>query len=287
MADLEVNAWRDRCLDRADYPAQRESWILPLKIVNGGGNMEGFTSSTFGELNADEYDALHDPGTTDEAVSLISDLANGGNILELAIGTGRIALPLLARGHKISGIEGSPEMVVKLREKFGSEAIDVVIGDFADVDIEGPFEHVCLVFNTLFNLQSQEDQIRCFRNVAERLTAGGTFLIETFVPDLSGFSGGQRVQIKRLDMSSVWLEAATHDPVRQLFEFQRIRITTEGTKLVPLPMRYAWPSEIDLMARLAGLTLIHRWGSWNRDPFEASSKMHISVYQKSVAGHVE
>ena len=242
--------------------------------------MDGFTASTFGELNADEYDDLHDPGTTEQTVRLISEIAGNGRILELAIGTGRIALPLAAMGHDVSGIEGSPDMVAKLREKPGGEALRVEIGDFADVGIEGPFDHVFLVFNTLFNLQSQEDQIRCFANVAERLSEGGTFLVETFVPDFTGFSDGQRVQTKRLDRSSVWIEAALHDPVRQLFEFQRIRITPDGTKLVPLPMRYAWPAEIDLMARLAGLTLVERWGGWDRQPFDGSSRMHVSVHRK-------
>lgn len=242
--------------------------------------MDGFIASTFGELNADEYDELHDPGTTEETVRLISGIAGRGRILELAIGTGRIALPLAAMGHDVSGIEGSPDMVAKLREKPGGEALRVEIGDFADVGMEGPFDHVFLVFNTLFNLQSQEDQIRCFANVADRLSEGGTFLVETFVPDLSGFSDGQRVQTKRLDRSSVWIEAALHDPVRQLFEFQRIRITPDGTKLVPLPMRYAWPAEIDLMARLAGLALVERWGGWERQPFDGSSRMHVSVYRK-------
>ena len=242
--------------------------------------MEGFGPTTFGELNAADYDALHDPGTTDEAVALIAELAGGGSILELAIGTGRVALPLATAGHTVSGIEASPEMVAKLREKPGAELIDVVMGDFADVDIDGTFDHVFLVYNTLFNLQSQDDQIRCFENVARRLKDGGTFLVETFVPDLTGFAEGQRVQTRRLDMASVWIEAALHDPVRQRLEMQRIRITNEGMRLVPLPMRYAWPSEIDLMARLASLTRIHRWGGWGRRPFDASSTMHVSVYRK-------
>ena len=163
----------------------------------------------------------------------------------------------------MTGIEASPEMVAKLREKPGGDGITVKIGDMEDVDIDGVFDHAFLVFNTLFNLPSQEAQIRCFANTAKRLMPGGTFLIETFVPDLSGFVDHQRVSTKRLDMSSVWLEAATHDPLTQRFEFQRIRITEGGVKLVPLPLRYAYPPEIDLMARLAGLQLKHRWGGWD------------------------
>ncbi|MEP6065102.1 MAG: class I SAM-dependent methyltransferase [Paracoccaceae bacterium] len=242
--------------------------------------MLGFTLSTFGELNAEEYDELHDPGTTDQAVALISDTANKGSILELAIGTGRIALPLQELGHKVSGIEGSPEMVAKLRQKTNGDRINIVIGDMADVDIDGAFDHVCLVFNTLFNLPSQDAQIRCFSNVAKRLKPGGTFLVETFVPDLSGFKDHQRTTTKRLDNHSVWIEAATHDPVHQVFELQRIRISDKSTKLVPLPLRYAWPSEMDLMGKLAGLERINRWGDWNRSDFDADSKMHISVYRK-------
>ena len=239
-----------------------------------------FNPETFGELNAEDYDALHDPGTTAESVALISELARQGKILELAIGTGRMALPLLARGHDVSGIEASPAMVEKLREKPGGADIPVVIGDMADVEIDGPFDFAFLVFNTLFNLTSQDAQVRCFQNVAERLAPGGAFLIETFVPDFSAYTGNQNVRTMQLGFQSLWLEAAKHDPTRQLVEFQRVRITNEGMKLVPLVMRYAWPQEVDLMARLAGLTLEHRWGGWEREPFTPDSKMHVSLYRK-------
>lgn len=245
--------------------------------------MDNFGPATFGTLNADDYDAVHDPGTTDASVALIAGIAPGKRLLELAIGTGRIALPLSERGFDVTGIEASPDMVAKLRAKPGGEAISVTIGDMADVDIDGAFDHAFLVFNTLFNLPSQETQIRCFANTAKRLAPGGTFLIETFVPDLSGFVDHQRVSTKRLDMSSVWLEAATHDPLTQRFEFQRIRITEGGVKLVPLPLRYAYPPEIDLMARLAGLRLKHRWGGWDKSAFTANSTSHISVYEKPAA----
>ncbi len=239
-----------------------------------------FGPATFGELNADDYDVLHDPGTTDESVALISQLAGAGKVLELAIGTGRMALPLVANGHDVSGIEGSPEMVAKLREKPHGANIPVAIGDYADVAIEGPFDFVFLVFNTLFNLTSQADQIRCFRNIADRLTPGGTFLVETFVPDLTTYTNGQRMRTMHVDFKSVWFEAVKHDPVTQVLEHQRVRVTEDATKLIPLVMRYAWPAEIDLMARLAGLELEHRWGGWNREAFTAKSDMHVSVYRK-------
>lgn len=243
--------------------------------------MRGYGPATFGELNADDYDALHDPGTTDAAVELIAEIAGDGAVLELAVGTGRVALPLARRGLNIAGIDASPEMVAKLREKPGGAAIPVTIGDFADVGVVGPFDHVFLIYNTLFNLLSQDDQVRCFQNVADRLNDNGTFLIEAFVPDLSEYRNGQAVRTRLLDMHSVTLEAGRHDPVRQLVEVQRIRITNEGMRLVPLPLRYAWPAEIDLMAKLAGLERRHRWGGWDRSPFTADSRMHISVYEKT------
>lgn len=242
--------------------------------------MKEFDPSTFGELNAEDYDELHDPGTTDECVNLIAELAGSGSILELAVGTGRIALPLIQKGLSVHGIEGSERMVSKLRAKRGGDSMPVMVGDFADVGIDGPYDFVFLVFNTLFNLTSQDDQVRCFRNVAERLRAGGAFLVEAVIPDVSGFHDGYRVRTKHVDFGAAWLEAAKYDPVRQLVEFQRIRITNDGVKLVPLPMRYAWPSEIDLMAQLAGLRLKYRWGGWDRTAFTAKSTMHISVYEK-------
>lgn len=241
-----------------------------------------FDPDTFGTLNADEYDALHDPGTTAESVALIAELAGeGARLLELAIGTGRMALPLRERGFDISGIEGSPAMVDKLREKPGGADIPVVIGDMADVAIDGPFDFAFLVFNTLFNLTGQADQVRCFRNVADRLAPGGAFLIETFVPDFSAYHDHQSLRTMKIGFKSLWFEAKTHDPTRQVIEYQRVRITEDGTRLMPLVMRYAWPQEIDLMAELAGLTLEHRWGGWRREPFTADSGMHVSVYRKA------
>lgn len=242
-----------------------------------------FGPETFGELNAEDYDALHDPGTTSESVALIGELAAGGRVLELAIGTGRMALPLAATGLEVCGIEGSPDMVARLREKPGGKDIPVVTGDFADVAIDGPFDHVFLVFNTLFNLTSQDAQVRCFANVARCLAPGGTFLVETFVPDAEPARSSQNVRTMNVGFNSVWIEAALHDRVEQRIDFQRMRITQEGIRLVPLVMRYAWPAEIDLMARLAGLSLKHRWGGWNREPFTAESRMHVSVYEKPEA----
>ena len=222
---------------------------------------------------------------------MLADLAAGGKVLELAIGTGRLALPLAARGLSVHGIDASEAMVAKLREKPGGDAIPVTIGDLADVDIDidinikgdgdGAFDLVFLVFNTLFNLTSQDDQVRCFRNVAQHLSADGVFVIEVFVPDFSNFVDDQAVRTVHLTADSAFLEASRHDPITQTVHYQYIEITSDGTRLYPLPMRYAWPSELDLMARLAGLELRERWGGWDRSPFTASSAAHVSVY-----GHV-
>ncbi|TYC52309.1 class I SAM-dependent methyltransferase [Rhodobacterales bacterium] len=245
--------------------------------------MDPFEPETFGELNADDYDERNDPGTTGESVALIREIAGNGRVLELAIGTGRMALPLAAAGVDISGLEASPLMVEKLRQKPGGRDIPVVVGDMADVDIDidGQFDHIFLVFNTLFNLQSQEAQLSCFANVARRLSPGGTFLVEAFVPDFSNFQNDQRVGIRQMQRDSLWLDTVQHDQVGQMLEFQRVRMSESGMRLVPLRLRYVWPSEMDLMARLAGLRLAERWGSWEKAPFTASSKMHVSLYEKA------
>ena len=242
-----------------------------------------FAADTFGKLNAEDYDALNDPGTTNESTAFLAELyGSGSRVLELAIGSGRMALPLVQKGISISGIEGSEAMVDLLRAKPGGRDIGIEVGDMAAADgyqIDGPFDHAFLVFNTLFNLTTQAAQVQCFRNVAAKLNPGGTFLIETFVPDLSSFKNFQHLTTKRLDMGFVWLEAAVHDPLAQRLDMQRVRILPDGVKLVPLQMRYAFPPEIDLMAQLAGFNLASRWGGWNREPFDRDSKMHVSLYR--------
>ncbi len=242
--------------------------------------MDSFGPSTFGELNAADYDATQDPGTTDLTVDLLFEIFGPTRVFEFAIGTGRVALPLAARGCTLAGNEGSPLMVEKLRAKPGGADIPVAIGDMIQAQVDGPFDHAFLIFNTLFNLPSQAAQVECFAHAARMIKPGGTFVIETFVPDMSDFSRDQRVATKRLDMDSVWIEAATHDRVAQVLEMQRIRITKNGMKLVPLRMRYAYPQEIDLMAKCAGFQLRSRWGGWRKESFTADSGFHISVYEK-------
>jgi SAM-dependent methyltransferase len=246
--------------------------------------MKGYGPETFGALNADRYDADQTPDApVEDTVALLAELAGGGAVLELAIGTGRVALPLAARGLSVRGIDASPEMIAKLRAKPGGAAIPVSVGDFADVAIDGDYDLIFLVFNTLFNLTSQDDQVRCFENVAKRLATRGLFVIEAFVPDLAHFVDLHRVRTVDVTMDSVVIEASRHDPVTQTIHYQYMRTTREGTRLTPLPMRYAWPNEIDLMARLAGLELRDRWGGWDRSPFTASSTSHVSVYGRAGA----
>jgi len=257
---------------------------LHLERVAGleGEHVKGYGPQTFGERFADVYDTWYGTRaaeeTTEEVVEVLADLAAGGRVLELAVGTGRVALPLAARGLTVHGIDASEAMVAKLREKPGADTIPVTIGDFADVAVDGAFDLIFVVFNTLFNLTSQDDQVRCIRNVARHLTAEGVFLVEAFVPDTSDFVDNAAVRTVHISIDSVYLEASMHDPVAQTVQYQYIEITQGGTRLYPVPMRYAWPSELDLMARLAGLELRERWGGWDRLPFTASSSGHVSVY---------
>lgn len=249
--------------------------------------MKGYGPETFGERMAAVYDTWYGTrlaeATTLESVEVLADLAASGTVLELAIGTGRVALPLAARGLSVHGIDASEAMVAKLREKPGADAIPVTIGDFADVAVDGAFDLIFVVFNTLFNLTSQDDQVRCFHNVARHLTARGVFVVEAFIPDIAGFVDDQAVRVVHVTTESATLEASVHDPVAQIVQYQYIVITQEGARLYPVPMRYAWPSELDLMARLAGLELRDRWGGWDRSPFTASSSGHVSVYARAEA----
>jgi hypothetical protein len=169
-------------------------------------------------------------------------------------------------------------MVAKLREKPGGAEIPVTMGDFADVGAEGRYPLIFVGFNTFFALLSQEDQLRCFANVAAHLADGGVFVLEAFFPDLGRYDRDQRVSALRIDTGEVMLDLSRHDPVTQRIEASHVLITEEGTKLYPVNLRYAFPSELDLMARLAGLELKERWGGWRREEFGPHSQRHVSVY---------
>jgi SAM-dependent methyltransferase len=230
-------------------------------------------ATTYGERCADVYDQWF--GSFDAAaVDTLAQLANGGRVLELGIGTGLIALPLATRGLDVYGIDASPEMVSRLRAKPGGESIPVTMGDFAEVGVAGEFSLIFVVYNTFFALQSQRDQVRCFRNVAEHLTAEGIFVLEAFVPS-AAFGP---LKVTAVETDRIGLKVSQHDPVQQRLRSQHVVVRNDEVRLYPVEVRYAWPSELDLMAELAGLRLRHRWSDWNRSAFAAASEKHVSVY---------
>ena len=245
--------------------------------------MKDFSESTYGDRIAEVYDDLYgsmaSPELVDPMVDVLADLAGDGRALELGIGTGRIALPLAARGVEVHGIDASAAMVEKMRRKSGGDQIPVTLGDFADVDAEGRFSLVYVVFNTFFALLDQEAQVRCFGNAARRLSGGGTFLMEVFVPDLTRFERGQNIQTRIVETDRVSIDLSRHDAVAQTVASSHVHISEQGVRLYPVKLRYAWPSELDLMARLAGMRLRSRWGDWRGSPFTASSASHVSVYE--------
>lgn len=240
--------------------------------------MEHTGAAFYGDVWADVYDEYHGGRDASEAVSTLAELAGGGRVMELGIGTGRLALPLAEMGVQVHGLDASQAMVDRLRAKPGGGRIPVTIGDFADVGVEGSYRLIFVAFNTFFALPSQEDQVRCFANVASHLTDDGVFVIEAFVPDMSRYVRGQNTQVSVIETDRIRLDASLHDSVNQRVSSQHVIISEAGVKLLPVAIRYAWPSELDLMARLAGLRLSERWADWDRSPFAAGSWKHVSVY---------
>ncbi|MFV2022763.1 class I SAM-dependent DNA methyltransferase [Micromonospora sp. LOL_023] len=249
--------------------------------------MDGYDATTYGDGIAEMYDKWISAGSQDAqldaAVSFLAGHARAGRALELGIGTGRIALPLAERGIKVHGIEASERMVEKLREKPGAEDLPVTVGDFADVAAPGPFDLVFVVTNTLFNLTTQEDQLRCLQNSAQQLSPGGVLVVEALVPDVTRFDRDQRVQVGQIEVGRVRLDVSRHDRVSQTVTSQHLVVDAEGTRLYPVQTRYVWPAELDLMCRLAGLFRIARTGGWQGEPFSAASPRHVSVYGRSAS----
>ena len=240
--------------------------------------MSDYDATTYGERIAGIYDELYsayDPA----AIELLAEIAGDGKALELAIGTGRIALPLQQKGVAVAGIDASEAMVARLRAKPRGKEIPVTMGNFADVAVDGKFALIYIVFNTFYALREQEEQVRCFANVAAHLQPDGHFLVEAFVPDLGRFDRGQRVSVVNLGSERVQLDASQHDLAKQEVRSRHVLIGEKGIQLFPVHLRYVWPSEMDLMARLAGLTLAERWGGWQREPFTSASGSHVSVYR--------
>jgi len=242
----------------------------------------------FDEPIAATYDAgsadRFDPAVLEPTVDFLAALAGDGAALELGIGTGRVALPLSRRGVRVTGIDLSTAMVSRLRGKPGGDAIDVTIGDFAStgVDGAGTFRLVYLVFNTIGNLTSQDAQVECFRNAAAHLAPGGSFVIEVGVPKVRRTPPGETIRVFATAPGYLGFEEYT-DLVNQQMTSNHWRVTDDGksrTGASFVPLRYVWPSELDLMARLAGLSLRERWAGWDRAPFTGASDSHVSVWQK-------
>lgn len=217
----------------------------------------------------------------DSQLRLLSELAGDGTALELGVGTGRVALPLAARGVDVQGLDASPSMLARLRDKPGGEDLTVTIGDMADPGVTGPFRLIYVVFNTFFVLRTQQEQVRCFEKVAALLEPDGVFLLECFVPDLARFHRGQSLTASRITDDDVRLDASRHDPVRQQVFSSVLRLGNAAISVHPIRLRYAWPAEMDLMALMAGLRLKERLGGWGRERFTAASTGHVSIYGAS------
>ena len=237
---------------------------------------------TYGEKIADVYDELYGDVSA-AAIETLAALAGANRrALELGIGTGRMALPLAAKGVEVHGIDASPSMVKRLREKPGGDQIPVTVDDFSNVGSVsgGPFDLVFCAFNTFFVLLTQEDQLRCVDGVSSLLTPNGVFVLELFVPDLSRFERHQPVLVGALKENDLQIEASHHETVTQRVSTRIVRIRDGNVQVFPIELRYAWPSELDLMARLAGMRLANRWSGWDREAFKAGSDRHISLYQR-------
>lgn len=235
-------------------------------------------ASSFGPDVAAHYDD-HPRGDEDAAATFLAALAQGRRVLEFAIGTGRIALPLAARGVHVDGIELSTHMVERLRARPGGEQFDVTIGDMSIATTGRQYGLVYLVFNTIFNLLTADDQVRCFENAARHLSADGHFVVETALPHAWIAPGASDyVHAEHVGAEAVVLDVARYDPVTQLLEENHIRLTPHGITMAPIVCRLITPGEMDLMARIAGLRLVERFANWQRSPFGAQSSAHVSVY---------
>jgi SAM-dependent methyltransferase len=236
----------------------------------------------FDERVAAGYDRssseMFTPEALDPVVDILAGLAGDGAALEFAIGTGRVALPLAARGVRVVGIELSKAMVARLRDKPGGEAIEVAVGDMSRTRVDGSFRVVYLVFNTIMNLTSQQEQVACFRNAAAHLEPGGVFVVEVGIPDLQRLVPGET--IVPFDVSETHWGFDQYDVATQSMTSHHLEIVDGRADRFSVPFRYAWPAEYDLMAELAGMRLRERWAGWHREPFTASSRQHISIWEK-------
>jgi SAM-dependent methyltransferase len=236
----------------------------------------------FGEQVAARYDEsaadMFDPAVVEPVADFLAGLAGEGAALELGIGTGRIALPLARRGVRVHGIDLSEAMVARLRAKPGAEGIAVTVGDFATTRVDGRFTLAYLVFNTIGNLTTQDEQVACFQNAAAHLEPGGCFVIEVGVPQLQRLPPGETVRAFALTPTHLGFDE--YDVASQGLISHHWSVVDGTWEVTSMPFRYVWPSELDLMARLAGMTLRERWGGWRREPFTSDSTKHVSVWEK-------
>lgn len=236
----------------------------------------------FGPEVAAAYDeammSMSGPDAVDPVVEVLTELAGGGRALEFAIGTGRIALPLAARGIDVAGIELSAAMVQQLRAKPGGDGLEVTIGDMTTAQVAGSFRLVFLLFNTIGNLTTQEQQVACFLNAAAHLESGGSFVIEVGVPELRRLPPGERYVVFRGDATGFGIDE--YDTSSQGLVSHHLHPDREDDRHRSLPFRYVWPAELDLMARIAGMTLESRWANWHRQPFGHESTSHVSIWRK-------
>ncbi|QXE32993.1 class I SAM-dependent methyltransferase [Streptomyces sp. GMY02] len=237
----------------------------------------------FGERVAATYDdssgGEFDPGVIETTADFLAGLAGDGRALELAVGTGRIALPLSHRGVPVHGIDMSRAMVARLRGKPGGDAIGVTIGDFATTRVDGTFSVAYLVFNTIMNLTTQSAQVDCFRNAAAHLRPGGCFVVEVMVPELRKLPPGQNVVPFHTGPTG-WAYDI-YDVATQEMSSNYVDVMDGRGEYRSIPFRYVWPAELDLMAQLAGLRLRERWDGWTREPFTGESRQHVSVWEKT------
>ncbi len=237
----------------------------------------------FDEPVAARYDEtsseMFDPEVVEPAVAFLAGLAWGGDALELGIGTGRLALPLSRRGIRVAGIELSDAMVARMRAKPGGESVQVAMGDFATTSLGRQFSLAYLVYNTIENLTTQDAQVRCFRNVAAQLQPGGCFVIEVEVPQLQRLPPGET--FRPFSVTATHLGFDEIDVATQRLTSHHYLVDGGHVERISMPFRYVWPSELDLMARLAGMELRERWADWTREPFTADSVSHVSVWQRT------
>lgn len=230
------------------------------------------------------YDEVHgggDPALVTQAAEVLREFATDGTALEFAIGTGRIALPLQGLGVRVTGIELSKPMVLEMRKKDGGAEIEVTIGDMSTTRVEGAFSLVFLVYNTIDNLTTQDAQVACFANAAAHLKPGGRFVVETLVPPIQKIPFGE-TKLAFACTPEHW-GIDEFDIVSQTYSSNHIRVEAGQARQLSVPFRYAWPSEFDLMARMAGLELEHRWAGWDKSVFTRTSRAHVSVWRKSDA----